>query len=325
MPPPTAAAGKASRAAAISSSQPGPGGNAEPGSVHFRSLGGETATRANATPRRGVADRRHVALQDGRIGARLAVCVEAGNDGLEHQLRAERRAEPPWARMVAASWPLRGSKWQTRNDGADRLQQVRAGRAPRRHARPAPRARCAAWRGRSEPPTDTVIGAPPAGGRRRAAFRAGSWPRAAGSFRPSAAGRARGAPAAARRSCRRRPSSCDGPPSRRRRLPCGMSTLTPGAISWVRARMSWNGQAGSISSGKLLSTIAAVGMLDGDGTADHAVERMQHDEAGAVGDEVAEGLAVGLEGQAAVGPPLDPRPVAEGLRRRRCRPRRRSR
>ena len=60
----------------------------------------------------------------------------------------------------------------------------------------------------------------------------------------------------------------------------------PGITSWVSARMSRNGWTGSTSVGERRLLDRAVDMLDLDRAPGHALERMQDDEAGAVGEEV---------------------------------------
>ena len=85
-------------------------------------------------------------------------------------------------------------------------------------------------------------------------------------------------------------------------------TRTPGKTSWVSARMPLNGQVGSISSGNRLCSTRAVDVLDLDRGAADAFQRMQDDEAGAVGDEVAERLALGRERQLARSVGLDAAP-----------------
>jgi hypothetical protein len=79
-------------------------------------------------------------------------------------------------------------------------------------------------------------------------------------------------------------------------------TRTPGATSCVSARMSWKGQAGSISA-------------DAHRAVDDPLERMEHHEARPVGDEIGQRLARRLEDEPAVGPALDARRIAERLRR----------
>ena len=165
-----------------------------------------------------------------------------------------------------------------------------------------------------EAPIDTSIGAA-AGLARAAGILPSSVQRhaSAKAFRPSSACRARAAPAAARRSCRRRPSSCDGPPSRRCRPPSGRSTFRPGS-KLVRQRADVEEGAGGVDQLRELAlNDAPVDMLDGERRADDAGKRMQHDEAGAVGDEIGERLSLGGEGERAVGAPLDPRGIAKRL------------
>ena len=101
------------------------------------------------------------------------------------------------------------------------------------------------------------------------------------------------------------------------------ATRTPGKGSWVRARMSLNGQVGSISSGKRLASTLPSTCSTSTGAPLTPAERMQDDEAGAVGDEIAERLAVGGEGEVARSVGRDAGPVGEALLRRRGRPRRR--
>ena len=322
MPPPTGTPGKASRAAAISSAQPGAGGKTEPGSVHFRSAGGRDgdARELALAAGRGGADRRHVALHDREIGARLAVRVDAGDDGLEHQLRAGRRAELGEAshrrRVVARRADRNGRRGMTGRAFLIRSALAIASAMP--SAGTASPTRGMAWPVGA--PIDTSIGAAPP-----AAAAAGALPCSV------SVTRLRELLALLERV---------GPGERQRphiglvggvhpvamvlhlegvALHAAGRPSAPAAISCVSARMSRNGQAGSTSSGNLLSTMRAVDVLDGERRADHAGERMQHDEAGAVGDEVAERLALGGEGQRAVGAPFDPRARSGTTARRPCR------
>ena len=245
--------------------------------------------------------------------SRSPPCRAAGSQGRRSACRSRRgRARRPRAparrrsaspssaklRMVAASCPARGSKWQTRNDGrAFLIRSALRDRVGRRF-RPAPRARRAAWRARS--------------GLR-------STRRSRGACAGAAAAGA--APCSVSVTLLRELLALlqrVGPGQRQRAHIGLVGGVHPVAVVLhlegvalhaaddLQPRRDLVGQGADVEEGagrvdQLRETAlldAAVGVLDGERRADHAVERMQHDEAGAVGDEVAQRLALGGEGQA---------------------------
>ena len=168
-----------------------------------------------------------VAAQHLGIGGRVPVRVDAGEHDLEHQLGTERAGEFAVALGEAGIVTFAGVELGhevSRPQRPQRLQQVQGGprmvaghgQAHRRH--PGDR-----------PVVEADGDGRAAACRRRLGRNAGDGERdlLAQLLALGDRCRARAAPAGGHRSCRRRPSSCAGPPSRRCRPPCGRRRARP--------------------------------------------------------------------------------------------------
>ena len=149
--------------------------------------------------------------------------------------------------------------------------------------------------------------------RRRAGRRSAS--RIDRARRPWRACRARAGRAGARRSCRRRRSSCAGPPSRTCRLPSGIRRGARRELVADRAqvhhRLHGIDQVGKSRVESLAGRFGDPRRLAGD-----VLDRMQHDEAGAIGEEIGDRARPRAEKRsAAVGAADDLGAVGEFLRR----------
>ena len=88
-------------------------------------------------------------------------------------------------------------------------------------------------------------------------------------------------------------------------------TQVPGVTSWDSARMSWNGHIGSITSGKRALLLVPSTWSTFDRPPGDALDRVKHDEAGAVGEDIGLRLGHRLEQERAVAPAGDLRVVDE--------------